>query len=310
MHERTTTSPVADLRGLWVPLVTPFDSRDELDAASLRGLADRVLRNGASGIVALGTTGEPAVLTNVEQRRVIEITSESCTEAGRSLIVGAGTNSTRTTINAVQALDGVAAIVGALIVVPYYTRPSPAAIVEHFRVVAAESPVPLVAYNVPYRTGRGLGAKEILELASFPNVVGIKQAVGCIDADTLEVLRVAPEHFQVFAGDDAFIAPTILMGGGGAIAAAAHVCTPLFVALVDAALAGDVTTARSLAHRLLPVVAAGFTEPNPAVWKAALHALGEIATPNLRAPMTSASVEATARIRTAVAVASARVAVS
>lgn len=170
MHERTTTSPVVDLRGLWVPLATPFDGRDELDAASLRGLADRVLRDGASGIVALGTTGEPAVLTNVEQRRVIEITSESCAAAGRSLIVGAGTNSTRTTVEAVWALDGVASVVGALIVVPYYTRPSQAAIVEHFRVVASESPVPLVAYNVPYRTGRALGAKEICNLHPSPTL--------------------------------------------------------------------------------------------------------------------------------------------
>jgi 4-hydroxy-tetrahydrodipicolinate synthase len=294
----STSTP--DLRGLWVPLVTPFDTNDDVDLAALRRLCDRVLADGARGVVALGTTGEPAVLSEAEQRSVVDTCAESCATGRRGLIVGAGTNSTRTTIEAVRALDARAGVTAALVVVPYYTRPSGAAIVEHYRAVAEASPVPIVAYNVPYRTGRGLTADEVVEIANIPNVVGLKQAVGCLDADTLEVLRRAPRDFQVLAGDDAFIAPTILMGGVGAIAAASHVCTPLFVELVDAALSGNVGRARTLGAQLLPVVQAGFSEPNPAVWKAVLYAFDEIATPNLRAPLSGASTSATTRLVEAV----------
>ncbi len=262
-----------------------------------------MIREGATGIVALGTTGEPAVLTDDEQRQVLDTCAEACRATGRGLMVGAGSNSTRTTIEAVCALEAVRGVTAALVVVPYYTRPSGAAIVEHYRAVAAASPVPIVAYNIPYRTGRGLTASEILEIAAIPNMIGLKQSVGGIDTDTLEVLRSAPPHFHVFAGDDAFIVPTILIGGAGAISAAAHVCTSLFAEMVDAGLQGDMGRARALAERLLPVVEAGFAEPSPAGWKAALHQLGEIATPNLRAPMSCASDAPTARLMDAIEVA-------
>ena len=128
----------------------------------------------------------------------------------------------------------------------------------------------------------------------------MKQAVGALDHDTLELLRRKPRDFQVLAGDDAFIAPTILMGGAGAIAASAHVCTDLFARMINAALAGASDTAATLAHALLPVVTAGFAEPNPACWKAALCAVGEIATATLRLPMSEASDQATQQLLDAV----------
>jgi 4-hydroxy-tetrahydrodipicolinate synthase len=279
-------SPIA---GLWVPIITPFNTDDQVDTQALRRLAGRLLTQGAAGLVALGTTGEPAVLSEVEQHLVVATLAEVCEEAGRPLMVGCGSNSTRHTIETVHRFAEFAASV--LIVSPYYTRPSGQAIVEHYRVIAAESPVPVVAYNVPYRTGRGMSANELVEIASIPNVAGLKQATGALDIDTLCVLRDAPASFSLLAGDDAFIGPTILMGGTGAIAAAAHVCTDMFVALVSAALGNDVVATRRLAHMLLPVVLAGFAEPNPAVWKGALHRMGELTSASLRRPMTSASEE-------------------
>jgi 4-hydroxy-tetrahydrodipicolinate synthase len=141
----------------------------------------------------------------------------------------------------------------------------------------------------------------VLELANTPNIAGIKQAVGALDADTLEILRDAPEGFAVLCGDDAYIAPIMLMGGQGAIAAAAHVCTDRFVAMVECALHAKVDDSRRHAEALLEVVTAGFAEPNPAVWKAALHAQGRIATADVRAPMSGASAEATARLMAAIA---------
>src|SRR5207249_2771210 len=155
-----------------------------------------------------------------------------------------------------------------LAVVPYYVRPSEAAIVAHFDFVAQRSPVPLVVYNIPYRTGRGLGAAALLELAAIPGIAGLKQAVGSLDADTLTVLANAPADFAVLGGGDAFLAPLVLMGGAGAIAASAHVCTDRFVAMIDAALAGDAARARPHAEALLPLVLALFAAPSPASVKA------------------------------------------
>ncbi len=285
-----------DLRGLWVPIVTPFDADDHVDFVALERLCRRLLLDGARGIVALGTTGEPATLTDDEQRQIVEVCAQICSKMGGLLMVGTGANCTRTTESTTKELCSKPGVAAALVVVPYYTRPTPAAIVEHYRVVAAESPVPIVAYNVPYRTGRELCATDLLAIAAIDNVIGLKQSVGCLDVDTLELLRSAPSDFQVLCGDDAYIVPTILMGGAGAIAAAAHVCTPQFASMIQAALAGNLVEARLLAERLLPVVVTGFSEPNPSLWKAALHHLGELSTPNLRAPMSAASSQATARI--------------
>lgn len=289
-----------DLSGLWVPVVTPLGTDGDVDAAALRRLARRLLNDGCAGLVALGTTGEPATLRPADCRAVVDICAEACVEADKPLIVGVGSNCTQSTIDAAVALDSTPALAALLVVVPYYTRPSSEGIVGHFRAVAAACRTPIVAYNVPYRTGRGLDAEGLLELANTPGVIGVKQAVGALDHDTLELLRRKPHGFAVLAGDDAFIVPTILMGGAGAIAASAHLCTDLFARMIDTALAGSSDTAATLAHALLPIVTAGFAEPNPSCWKAALHALGEIATPTLRLPMCEASDEATRRLLDAV----------
>jgi 4-hydroxy-tetrahydrodipicolinate synthase len=286
-----------DLRGLWVPVVTPFTADDDVDVDALARLAGRLLDDGATGLVVLGTTGEPATLTATERRTVVETCAGVCRDRSRPFIVGAGTNSTRATIDEVG--DRAATVPDAaalLVVVPYYTRPSAAGIVDHYRAVAAASPLPIVAYNIPYRTGRGLGADALLALAAIPNVLGVKQAVGALDRDTLAVLRDRPAGFHVLAGDDAYVAPLTLMGGAGAIAASANLRTPELAALVAAGLAGDVATARALAGDLLETVDAGFAEPSPAVFKAALAARGEIASGHVRAPLTSASAAATAAL--------------
>lgn len=285
-----------DAGGLWVPIVTPFDDEGAVDHGALARLAERLLADGVDGLVALGTTGEPATLTADERRAVVATCADACRAHRRPLLVGCGTNATATTVAEVRDWSATPGVDALLLVTPYYTRPSEAAVVEHVRTAVAAAGRPVVVYNVPYRTGRGLGAAALLELAAVPGVTGVKQAVGAVDLDTLALLAGAPEGFAVLAGDDAFVAPTVLLGGAGAIAAAAHVRTPDWVALVRAARAGHVRTARALAAALLPVVAAGFAEPNPAGWKAALHALGELPTPRLRRPLTEASPEATARL--------------
>jgi 4-hydroxy-tetrahydrodipicolinate synthase len=170
------------LQGVFVPLVTPFDEVGRVDVACLERLAAESLDAGAAGIVALATTGEASALDDAERSQVVAACARVCGDRGAQLIVGAGTNDTRTTIARHEQLAEVPGIVASLAVVPYYVRPSEAGIVAHFTEVAERSPVPLVIYNVPYRTGRGLGAASLLELAAHPNVVGVKQAVGGIDA--------------------------------------------------------------------------------------------------------------------------------
>jgi len=285
------------LSGLHVPLVTPFDEDGAVDLAALERLAGEVLDAGADGLVALATTAEASSLDERERDAVLAVCARVAVDRGAALMVGAGTNDTRTTIARHEALAAVEGVTASLAVVPYYVRPSEAAIVAHFQALAARSPVPVVLYNIPYRTGRGLGAPALLELAGTDGIVGVKQAVGALDSDTLQLLAAAPADFTVLCGDDAFLLPLLLMGARGAIAASAHLCTERFAALVAAAADGRLDEARAHAEALLALVLALFAEPSPAVLKALLHEDGRIATPALRMPLQGASAAALERAR-------------
>lgn len=280
------------LRGVYIPLITPFAADGSVALDAVRSLCVEYLDAGAAGIVPLGTTGESSALTRDEQRSVVDACSAVCVERGAQLIVGAGTNATAATIANVEALAGVPGLSAALIVVPYYVRPSEAGIVAHFEAVADASPVPLVLYNIAIRTGRNLSAAGVLAAAQHPNIVGIKQAAAGLDADTLDLLRGAPADFAVLGGEDPFLFPIMLMGGSGAVCASAHVCTEQFVSMIECGLAGKVEEGRALAETLLPVVQSCFVEPNPAVFKGVLHAQGRIPTPDVRMPLTNASADA------------------
>lgn len=284
-HTDEHTDEHAGPSGLWVPLVTPFADDGAVDTDGLAALAARVLDDGADGLVALGTTGEPSALDPAERDTAVAVCAEVAADRGAGLIVGAGTNDTRTTVARHEALADVPGVTASLAVVPYHVRPSEAAVVAHLRYVAERSPVPVVAYNVPRRTGRGLGAAALIELAGTPNVVGVKQAVASVDADTVELLAAGPAGFAVLPGDDPFLLPVVLLGGHGGVTASAHVATGVFAALVADARAGRVADARRHGATLLPLVTALFAEPNPAVIKAVLHAQGRIATPEVRMPL-------------------------
>ncbi len=277
------------LEGVYVPLITPFAADGSVALDAVEGLCHEYLEAGSAGIVALGTTGESSALDASEQRAVIDACARACQERGAQLIVGAGTNNTAKTIAGVEALAGTPALAATLIVVPYYVRPSEAGVVAHFEAVAAASPAPVVIYNIPVRTGRNLGLGGMLQLAEHPNIAGVKQAVGALDTETLEILAAAPSDFSVLGGDDPFLLPTVLMGGAGAICASAHVRTERFVAMTDCGLAGKVDDGRAHAEALLPVVQACFVEPNPSVFKGVLHAQGRIPTPDVRLPLVNAS---------------------
>jgi 4-hydroxy-tetrahydrodipicolinate synthase len=272
-------------RGLFVPLITPFTQDGDLASGALEKLAHAVIDAGASGIVALGTTGEPATLTAGERRAVLDIAARACRERGVTLIAGAGSNDTAGSARALCDLAAWPEVSAALTVVPYYTRPSEEGVVAHFTRLAGESPVPLVVYNIPYRTGRVLSAGTLLRLASVPGIIGVKHAVGAVDHDTMMMMAGRPVSFAVLAGDDVFASPLLALGAAGGILASAHLRTAEFAALIAAWHSGQLEQARELGHRLAPLSAALFAEPNPAVIKGALHALGRIPSPVVRLPL-------------------------
>jgi 4-hydroxy-tetrahydrodipicolinate synthase len=293
-----------DLRGVWVPLITPFDAQGAVDVEAIERLCHEYAAAGVTGIVAMGTTGEASSLEPDERRTAIDAVIRSSRTAGTRVVVGTGSNSTAATVRATAALAALPEVVGALVVVPYYVRPSVEGIVAHYRAVAAASPVPVIAYNVPTRTGRDLGAAGLLEIASVPNIAGVKQAVATLDADTLEVLANAPEGFSVLGGEDTLLFPFMCMGAVGTISAAAHLCTDRFVAMIECGLAGKIEDGRAHAEALLPVIRAAYVDPNPAIFKGVLHAQGRIATPDVRLPLTNGSPDAIRRCLDAVAHAS------
>lgn len=291
-----------DLHGIYVPLVTPFRGDGSIAIEELKQLAVDAANDGAAGIVALGTTGEPATLRTEERTEVTAALRTICTERNLHLCVGAGTNDTRLAIENVSvAVENGADSV--LVVSPYYTRPSEQGIVEHYKAIASASSVPVIVYNIPYRTGRGLGASSLLQLADVPNIAGVKQAVGGVDADTAIVLAQRRDDFFVLCGDDPYLYPLLCLGAKGAIGASANTCTAGFVELVRAHEAGDADLARRLHEALLPLTISLFSEPSPSVIKGVLHGMGRIPTARLRLPMTIASQSsvqaATSAMRTA-----------
>jgi 4-hydroxy-tetrahydrodipicolinate synthase len=279
----------ASLQGLYVPLITPFTEKGDVAPDVLEKLAHAVIDDGAAGLVALGTTGESPTLTTAERRAVLDVCAGVCRERGATLIAGAGSNDTASTARALQDLAAWPEVSAALTVVPYYTRPSQDGIIAHFTRVAADSPVPVLVYNIPYRTGTSLSRETLRELATIPGIAGVKHAVGGIDHDTVLLMADLPEDFAVLAGDDVFASPLLALGAAGGILASAHLCTREFAEFVAAWRAGEAARGRELGHRLAALSAALFTEPNPCVIKGVLYALGKIPSPAVRLPLLPAS---------------------
>ncbi|WP_219508223.1 4-hydroxy-tetrahydrodipicolinate synthase family protein [Nonomuraea ceibae] len=278
------------LSGIHVPLITPFDETGAVAYDAVEKLAGHVLDQGAAGLVALGTTAEVAALDADERAGVIEVCARICGERGAPLTVGVTGNDTRSVARALSELpDGVAA---ALVTVPYFLRPSERGVIAHFEALAEGTPVPLVIYHIPYRTGQAVGAATLRHLGAHPMVAGVKYAAGGIDQDAVDLLGDLPDGFAVLGGDDAFISPLLALGAAGGILASAHLVTDRFAELVAAWHAGDVARARALGHRLATISAALFAEPNPTVIKGVLHARGLISTPDVRLPLLPASAAA------------------
>ena len=278
--------------GIHVPLITPFTAGGAVATDALAALARDVLAAGAAGLVALGTTAEHATLTEAERRVVVEVCATVALAHDAFLTVGAGSNDTRATAAALTEAPPAAA---ALVPVPYFSRPGEAGVLAHFAHLAAASPVPLIVYHIPHRTGQELSPAALRAIGGLPNVAGFKYAAHGVDAATVALLGDPPPDCAILAGEDAVLAPMLALGAAGGIVATAHLATARFVDLAAAWENGDAALARDLGHRLARLSAAVFAEPNPAVLKGVLHAQGRIPTPDVRLPLLPASKESVQR---------------
>lgn len=282
--------------GTGVALITPFRRQQEtVDFTRLESLIEHIVTSGVDYIVALGTTSEAATMTENERSAVLEFIIE--TVSGRlPIILGLGGNNTLSltdTLNRTN-FDGIS---GLLSVTPYYNKPNQRGLLSHYCTVAEASPVPVIIYNVPGRTGVNLTAETTLTLAyECPNIVGIKEASGNI-AQIMEILRNRPAGFRVISGDDSLTYPMLTLGADGVISVIANALPKEMSDMVHLAMKGDLKKALPLHYRMLPLMNAIFEEGNPTGIKALLEAQGLINNV-LRLPLVKASKQLTNKLTT------------
>jgi len=256
--------------GAGVALVTPFLAEGAVDEAALRKLVKRQVAAGIDVLVPCGTTGEAVTLSDAEQQRVVAITLEE--SGGRPVLAGAGSNDTKTAIEKSKAMAALGAH-GVLSVGPYYNKPTPEGFVRHFTAIADASPVPVVVYNVPGRTGSNIDARTQRKLADHPNITGVKEASGSL-AQMMEILRDRPAGFEVLSGDDAFTLAMMAHGAEGVISVVANQVPGPMHDLVAAAARGDFAGALRIHNRFLELMNLNFVESNPIPVKSGLALLG------------------------------------
>jgi 4-hydroxy-tetrahydrodipicolinate synthase len=257
--------------GCGTALVTPFTAAGSIDEPALRRLVKRQIHEGIHFLVPCGTTGESPTLSLSERRRVVELVVEEV--AGRvPVLAGAGGYNTQEVVEAAREMQQAGAI-GLLSVTPYYNKPTPEGLYRHYGAVAAATPLPIVVYNVPGRTGCNVDPATLARLSSIPNVVGVKEASGNM-TQICEVCHVVPPGFIVLSGDDALTLPAMSVGARGVISVASNEAPVLMARMVEAFERGDVAAARDLHQRLVPLMLANFAESNPIPVKAALGMMG------------------------------------
>jgi 4-hydroxy-tetrahydrodipicolinate synthase len=280
------------LRGSMVALVTPFRN-GAVDEPALRALARWQIEQGTDALVPCGTTGEGATLSANEHYLVVR----ACVEEARArvpVIAGCGSNDTKRTIETVQRAKEAGAD-SALVVTPYYNKPTPEGLFRHFEAVAKQGGLPVVLYNVPSRTSVDMLADTVARCAKVPGIIGIKEASGNV-VRVAEILAAGvPQDFGIVAGDDMFTLPTMAMGGHGVISVVANIAPAAMAGLCDAFFAGDLPKAQRAQTKFAGLVKAMFCETNPMPVKYALSRMGKIAH-ELRLPLVPISEAGASRV--------------
>ncbi|MBI3382412.1 MAG: 4-hydroxy-tetrahydrodipicolinate synthase [Aquabacterium sp.] len=283
---------MTDLSGIWVAIVTPFLGPTfspaqglGVDHAALRQLVQHLKQAEVTGLVALGSTGEPAALDDDEQNAVLDTVLDAA--QGLPVIAGLAGNHVGH-LHARLAHLNTLPLHAVLSPAPYYVRPSQAGLVAHFKALADASRAPLMLYDIPYRTGVQMDLDTLLTLAAHEHIIGLKDCGGSLDK-TQQLI--ADGRLQVLSGEDALIFHNLCLGGAGAITAAAQVAPQAFMAMYQALREGQLAPARALQHQLAPLIRSLFSEPNPALVKAELARQG-LVLPHLRPPLLEASAGA------------------
>jgi 4-hydroxy-tetrahydrodipicolinate synthase len=257
--------------GVGTALVTPFTPTGELDEPAIRRLTHRQIDGGIHFLVPCGTTGESPTLSQSERRRVVELVVAET--AGRvPVLAGAGGYDTHEVIEAVHDME-LAGANGILSVTPYYNKPTQEGLFQHYRAIAASTPLPIIVYNVPGRTGCNVEPATLARLATIENIVAVKEASGNI-TQIIEVCARVPADFIVLSGDDALTLPLMSLGGHGVISVAGNEVPGEMARLVELVEANNWTEARALHARLLPLLTVNFVESNPIPVKAAMARMG------------------------------------
>ena len=274
--------------GSYVALVTPFDREGRFDEDAYRDLIRRQIKGGTRGLVPCGSTGEAATMLHEEYRRAIEV---ACDESRGEVpvIAGVGTNATWKAVESAREAESLGAD-ALLVLVPYYNKPTQEGIYQHFKAVARESRLPIIAYNIPGRTGVNMAPKTLARLAEdCPTICAVKEAAGSLD-QVSEILTLTKTGFTVLSGDDSLTVPMMSVGAKGVISVVANIAPKETQAVCAAALKGDYKKAGALHLRLFPLIKSLFIETNPIPVKAALALMGRCR-PEPRLPLTPLSAE-------------------
>lgn len=275
-------------KGSLVALVTPF-KKGKVDEAKLKALVEFHIKAKTDGLVPCGSTGESATLSHEEHRRVIEIVVK-CAAGRVPVIAGAGSNATAEGLDLVRHAYKVKAT-AALLIVPYYNKPTPRGLYQHFRTLAEATPLPLVLYNIPGRTGVNMPPETVIQLArDCKTIVGIKEASGSLDYLSHLLSELDPRTFTVLSGDDSLTLPMMAIGAKGVISVVGNIFPEAMGELCRAANHGHYDRAREIHLKLFPVMRALFAETNPIPIKAAMKELG-LCSDEMRLPLVRMSPE-------------------
>ncbi len=280
-------------QGAMVAIVTPFrDGR--IDETTLRQLIEFQIANGTHGIVPCGTTGESATLSFSEHERVVEITVEQANKRV-PVIAGTGSNNTEEAIRLTRHAKSAGAD-GALMITPYYNKPTQEGLYRHYRTVAEKVDIPIILYNIPGRTAVNIEPNTVARLAEIDNIVGIKEGSGSLKQVT-DIIALCDERFVVVSGEDYLTYPMLCVGGKGVISVVSNVAPRDMADLCNLSFDGNFAEAKNLFYRMLPICHALFYETNPAPVKAALLMMKMIPSDEVRLPLVPMSVANRERLR-------------
>ena len=257
--------------GVGTALVTPFTTSGALDEAVVRRLGRRQIDAGVHFLVPCGTTGESPTLSGVERLRIVEILADDA-NGKVPILAGAGGYDTKEVIHLAGEMAKRGAS-GFLSVTPYYNKTTQEGLYQHYNAIAESTPLPIIVYNVPGRTGVNVDVATLVRLAQIPNIVGVKEASGNV-TQMCEICRAVPPDFIVLSGDDALTLPLMAVGGRGIISVASNEIPAEMVQMVETAERNDFAAARTLHARILPLMLVNFVEANPIPVKAAMAAMG------------------------------------